>query len=58
MRRRPSPILIAVHATATGLHRADVMDAGTQRAFDQLCLLPAARLPTERRKGRPRKLSR
>lgn len=58
MRRRPSPLLIAGHATATGLHRADVMDAATQRAFGQWCLLPAARLPTERRKGRSRKLSR
>lgn len=40
MRQQPSPILAAAHETATGLHRAGVMDQITLREFDQLCLPP------------------
>jgi putative transcriptional regulator len=40
MRKTKSPILDAVHQTATGLHHAGVMDVVTLREFDQLCLPP------------------
>ncbi len=40
MRKTKSPILEAVHETAKGLHKAGVMDRGTLREFDQLCLPP------------------
>jgi putative transcriptional regulator len=40
MRKTESPILDAVHQTATGLHQAGVMDVVTLREFDQLCLPP------------------
>jgi putative transcriptional regulator len=33
-------ILNTVHETATGLHKAGVMDAQTMREFDALCLPP------------------
>ncbi len=33
-------ILDTVHETATGLHKAGVMDAQTMREFDALCLPP------------------
>ena len=33
-------ILESVHATARGLHKADVMRAQTMREFDRLCLPP------------------
>lgn len=33
-------ILNTVHDTATGLHKAGVMDAQTMREFDALCLPP------------------
>jgi putative transcriptional regulator len=40
MRKKKSAILEAVHETATGLHRAGVMDQVTLREFDRLCLPP------------------
>ena len=40
MRKKKSAILEAVHETATGLHRAGVMDRVTLREFDRLCLPP------------------
>jgi putative transcriptional regulator len=40
MRKTESPILAAVHDTAKGLHKADVMDQLTLREFDLLCLPP------------------
>jgi putative transcriptional regulator len=40
MRKKKSAILEAVHETATGLHRAGVMDQVTMREFDRLCLPP------------------
>jgi putative transcriptional regulator len=40
MRKKKSAILEAVHETATGLHRAGVMDRVTMREFDRLCLPP------------------
>ena len=38
MRKNRSSILEAVHETATGLHKAGVMDKVTLREFDRLCL--------------------
>jgi putative transcriptional regulator len=38
MRKTKSAILEAVHETATGLHKAGVMDLLTMREFDALCL--------------------
>ena len=40
MRKKKSAILEAVHETATGLHKAGVMDQVTMREFDRLCLPP------------------
>ena len=40
MRKTKSAILEAVHETATGLHKAGVMDRVTLREFDRLCLPP------------------
>jgi putative transcriptional regulator len=40
MRKKRSKILDAVHATARGLHAADVIDQVTMREFDQLCPKP------------------
>lgn len=38
MRKTKSKILEAVHETATGLHKAGVIDRVTLREFDRLCL--------------------
>lgn len=40
MRKTKSSILEAVHDTATGLHKAGVMDQITLREFDRLCVAP------------------
>ena len=40
MRTTKSPILEAVHETATGLFNAGVMDQITLREFDRLCMPP------------------
>ncbi len=40
MRKTKSAILEAVHETASGLHKAGVMDQVTLREFDRLCLPP------------------
>ena len=40
MRKTKSPILEAVHETATGLFNAGVMDQITLREFDRLCMPP------------------
>lgn len=47
MRKTKSPILEAMHDTATGLHKAGVMDQVTLREFDRLCLPPIEPLPPE-----------
>ncbi len=47
MRKTKSAILEAVHETATGLHRAGVMDRVTMREFDRLCLPPIEPLEPE-----------
>ncbi|MBW4588078.1 DNA-binding transcriptional regulator [Aetokthonos hydrillicola Thurmond2011] len=47
MRKTKSAILEAVHETATGLHRAGVMDQVTLREFDRLCLPPIEQLEPE-----------
>ncbi|WP_292824879.1 hypothetical protein [Nostoc sp. JL33] len=38
MAKNKSAILEAVHETATGLHKAGLMDQTTLREFDSLCL--------------------
>lgn len=38
MTKKKSAILEAVHETASGLHRAGVLDQVTMREFDRLCL--------------------
>lgn len=46
--RKPrSDLLAAIHETATGLHRAGVMDLETMREFDALCLTPVEKLSPE-----------
>lgn len=53
MRKTKSAILEAVHETATGLHKAGVMDQVTLREFDRLCLPPVEPLaPTQIKKIR------
>jgi putative transcriptional regulator len=47
MRKTKSAILEAVHDTATGLHKAGVMDQMTLREFDRLCLPPVEPLAPE-----------
>jgi putative transcriptional regulator len=47
MRKTRSPILEAVHETATGLHKSGVMDQLTLREFDRLCLPPVEPLSPE-----------
>jgi putative transcriptional regulator len=47
MRKTKSPILEAVHETATGLHKAGVMDRVTMRDFDRMCLPPVTPLEPE-----------
>lgn len=42
-----SGILASVHKTATGLHRAGLMDKATMREFDVLCLTPVEPLTPE-----------
>jgi len=37
-------ILDTVHDTATGLHKAGVMDAKTMHEFDALCLTPVKKM--------------
>lgn len=54
--RRPrSKALAAVHETAAGLHRLELIDAATMREFDALCLTPVEKLtPDEIRALRER----
>lgn len=53
MRKTKSAILEAVHETATGLHKAGVMDQVTLREFDRMCLPPVEPLaPTQIKKIR------
>lgn len=47
MRKTKSQILEAVHETATGLHKAGVMDRVTMRDFDRMCLPPVTPLEPE-----------
>ena len=47
MRKTRSPILDAVHETASGLHDSGIMDKVTMREFDRLCLPPVAPLQPE-----------
>jgi len=45
--RAEGRILASVHKTATGLHKAGLMDKATMREFDALCLTPAEPLTPE-----------
>ena len=47
MRKTRSPILDAIHETASGLHESGVMDKATMREFDRLCLPPVEPLQPE-----------
>jgi putative transcriptional regulator len=47
MWKTKSPILEAVHETATGLHKAGVIDRVTMRDFDRMCLPPVTPLEPE-----------
>ncbi|MCF7995359.1 MAG: DNA-binding transcriptional regulator [Chromatiaceae bacterium] len=47
MRKTKSPILEAVYETASGLHKAGVMDKVTLREFDRICLPPVEPLKPE-----------
>ncbi|NGZ08074.1 MAG: DNA-binding transcriptional regulator [Nitrospira sp. LK70] len=47
MKKATSAILEAVHTTATGLHKAGVMDRITLREFDQLYVPPIVPLKPE-----------
>lgn len=47
MRKTISPILDAVHETASGLHDSGIMDKVTMREFDRLCLPPVEPLQPE-----------
>ena len=40
-------ILASVHKTATGLHKAGLVDKATMREFDALCLTPVETLTAE-----------
>jgi putative transcriptional regulator len=43
--RRPrSEALAAVHETAAGLHRLEIIDVSTMREFDAMCLTPVEKL--------------
>ncbi len=45
--RAEGRILASVHKTATGLHKAGLMDKATMREFDALCLTPVEPLTPE-----------
>ena len=54
-RRFDGGILASVHKTATGLHKAGLVDKATMREFDVLCLTPVEALtPDEIRALRER----
>lgn len=54
-KRAASPILASVHDAAAGLHKLGLVDKGTMREFDALCLTPVEPLsPAEIRLLRER----
>jgi putative transcriptional regulator len=54
-RKAESSILASVHKTASGLHKAGLVDKATMREFDALCLTPVETLtPVEIRALRER----
>ncbi|MDH1270589.1 DNA-binding transcriptional regulator [Rhizobium pusense] len=54
-RKVDSGILASVHRTATGLHKAGLVDKATMREFDAMCLTPVEPLsPDEIRALRER----
>jgi putative transcriptional regulator len=53
--RPRSKALAAVHETAAGLHRLEIIDTATMREFDAMCLTPVEKLtPDEIRALRER----
>jgi DNA-binding transcriptional regulator YiaG len=42
MAKKPGRILISIHKTVVGLHKAGVIDEATMRQFDALCLAPSS----------------
>ncbi len=46
-RTAESGILVSVHKTGTGLHKAGLADKATMREFDALCLTPVESLTPE-----------
>lgn len=54
-RKAEGGVLASVHKTATGLHKAGLVDKATMREFDALCLTPVEPLsPSEIRALRER----
>ena len=51
-RKAENGILASVHTTASGLHKAELVDKATMREFDALCLTPVEPLtPDEIRRS-------
>jgi len=46
-RKADSRILASVHKTASGLHKAGLVDKATMREFDAICLTPVEPLSPE-----------
>lgn len=46
-RKAESGILASVHKTASGLHKAGLVDKATMREFDALCLTPVEPMTPE-----------
>ena len=46
-RKAEGGILASVHTTASGLHKAELVDKATMREFDALCLTPVEPLTPE-----------
>lgn len=43
----PSKVMGAIHETASGLHKAGIMDKQTMREFDEMCLTPIQPLSSD-----------
>lgn len=46
-KKSESGILVTIHKSVTGLHRAGVVDKATMREFDALCLTPVMPMAPE-----------
>ena len=49
--RPRSKALAAVHETAAGLHRLQIIDTATMREFDAMCLTPVEKLTPDGARG-------